>query len=52
MRKNSRFATAADTFDVEGLLAEIRGETPVARRAANDVVRVQGGRVMPLPIAA
>lgn len=52
MRKTNRFATAADTLDIEGLLAEIRGEARSAPRVANDVVRVQAGRVMPLPMAA
>jgi len=58
MRKTDRrFATAADTLDVEALLDGVDGysrrpsrRTPPA--ASNDVFRVQGGRVMPLPMAA
>lgn len=51
-KTTSRFATAADSLDVEALLAEIEGRQTVRPRAANDVARVQHGRVMPLPMAA
>lgn len=58
MRKSDRrFATAADTLDIESLLDGVDGYSRprAARRLptpANDVFRVQAGRVMPLPMAA
>ena len=58
MNTDRRFTTASDSFDIEALMAEIddgvrrRGDRLGLLAGASDVLRVRGGRVMPLRMAA